>query len=127
MSIGLTNYVDNCKASYSRSIIGIMKEAKYPIFAKMFSELLRKSNISQYRLAEDTELRAPNILKVAKGERRPTDEFLAQVAAYKPLNVDILDLLAWRVMDEYSPEVLSRICQSIIGEASSEFSKRKLK
>jgi len=87
---------------------GMNADIKWPFFARMFSELLEKTGVSLYRLDEDTPLRAPNLSKIKKGVRRPTDDIIKELASYKPLGVSEAELKAWRLVDEMEPEILQQ-------------------
>lgn len=81
---------------------------KYPNFARLLTAHLKAVDITPYRIGEETPIKAPNLHKVLKGEREPTEELIKQLAGYKDLGLTISQLRAWKATDDY-PEFSSQI------------------
>jgi len=81
-----------------------MKGMSY--FSSRFSEQLAKVGLTKYRLAKLAGVPEPTVVNITNGKRRPSDEFLAQMAQVSALQVDEARLKSWRLLDDYPVPVV---------------------
>lgn len=82
-------------------------------FSEKLEHLFKQKGYSAYRLAKATGLHEQHVYKIARGERRPTDEILEKIASISELEVSVNVLKGWRLLDEYSPEEILESIKSI--------------
>ena len=74
-------------------------------FSTQLDRHLHEKGLSAYRLAKLCGIHEQHMYKIARGERRPTDDMLEKFAE-ADIGLTLNQLRGWRAADEYRPEEL---------------------
>lgn len=75
-------------------------------FGERLEAHLASIGMTKYRLYKESGVSESNVNNICKSRRRPTDRILSKFAKSQSLGLSYNQLLAWRALDDYAPDVL---------------------
>ena len=94
-------------------------------FGTQLTEHLGRIGMTKYRLAKESGVPESTTINIANSKRRPTDDNLEKFASVPGFDVPLVDLKAWRAIDDYGSEALLKAVE-IAKDTSPEVVKRVL-
>lgn len=76
------------------------------IFFEALKNHLEEQGSSIHALSFDARIQSGVMYSWGKGKRRPSDNDLIKIANCDKLGLDLYQLQAWRLLDEYPPEAI---------------------
>lgn len=92
--------------TYFYNFPDVAQNASMTTFGQHLEKHLEQLGLSGYRFALDGGIDPALMHKIITGKRRASDEFIQKIAAIKQLSLNVETLRAWRLMDEYEPNVI---------------------
>lgn len=87
-------------------------------FGKRLAERRKELRLTQYQIAELLGMKRPNYRPYEMGDKYPAPKY--QPALAEILGISENELKAWRVIDEFGPEVVQLACRVLKQEPSPD-------
>jgi transcriptional regulator with XRE-family HTH domain len=90
----------------------------------VFGDNLRKQRqekqISTWHVMKITGISPSNLVSIEKGRRPASDDVLQKLASIPELDLTVEQMLSWKALDQFGPDVILQAAQEVLQERSEQ-------